>query len=844
MKKHLTILAAMLLVVSVSASAQDGGKKKKKDSKKAKTEQVATPAPAAAGAQRGPGGPGAPAAEKAPENYKAGLFGVAKTDKDWYFEIPDSLLGRRILVVTRYHSNTAGAGVYGGEEIDDCMVYWEKGANGNLLLRVDTYTIKSADENQAINKAVAVSSENPIVGSFKPEKNSPKGASRIKVTSFLEDDNSVMSLGNAKKRFNLSMPKREATFVNSVRTYPINTEVTVTRTFAYQAAQGMSSGPQASTRIPAGAQTGVVTMVLNTSFVLLPEVPMQPRQYDPRVGFFAAGVTEFSDDQQGVETLRYITRWRLEARPEDVEKQKRGELVEPIKPIVYYIDPATPEQWRPYLIAGINDWNKAFEKAGWKNAIRGEMFPDDPDMSMEDARFSVIRYLASPIANAYGPNVHDPRSGEIIESHIGWYHNVMTLVHDWYQVQVGAIDPRAQKMKYDEELMGDLIRFVSSHEVGHTLGLRHNMGSSSQTPVEKLRDKEWVEKNGHTISIMDYARFNYVAQPEDGITKDGIYPRINDYDDWAIEFGYKPTYLETMKEDHLYWNKEIIARLEANPRLWFGGEGRDSDPRAQTEDLGDNSVKASEYGVKNLKRVVVAIPEWNKEEADMYANVKRMYEAVVSQYNRYMGHVMTNIGGRYITERSIEMPGPKYQAVPKQRQKEALKYINDYLFVKPSWLVEVPYISNLTDTPDKYLYTIVNNVVSASGVLAPAKLDRMAAFAQQDKANYKPEEYLNDLYNYVFAELNNGKNVDSYRRYIQRKYVAAALDVVNSKANQFSDSRTLVLAELVKIQTKAKARVGVGDAVTKAHWQEIVKTIEKGLDPATPATAAGSYPMR
>ena len=760
---------------------------------------------------------------------KEGLFGVANKDADWFFEIPDDLLGRRILAVTRYVTNTVGSGEYGGEEVNEAMVYWEKAPNGNILLRADVLGIK-APEDDIIARAVQVSSENPIVASFKPEKGGSYGT-RIKVNSLFENDTQVFSLSpSAKRQYNLGALNRDATFLTSIRTYPINTEVTVTKTYAYNAQAGGAGGAAQGTRLPAGTATGAVTLQINTSFLLLPEEPMQPRMFDPRVGFFADGYTVFGDDQQSVETLRFICRWRLEAKPEDVERQKRGELVEPIKPIVYYIDPATPKQWRKYLIAGVNDWQAAFEKAGWKNAIHAEEWPEDnPDMSLEDARFAVIRYLASSTQNAYGPNVHDPRSGEILESHVGWYHNVMSLVHDWYQIQAGAVDPRARAMKFDEELMGDLIRFVSSHEVGHTLGLRHNMGSSSKTPVELLRDKEWVEKNGHTVSIMDYARFNYVAQPEDGIGKAGLYPRIGDYDKWAIEFGYKPTYIDDVKEDHKYWNNVIIARLAENPRLWFGGEGRDGDPRAQTEDLGDDSVKASEYGLLNLKRVITAIPEWNKEEADMYANVSRMYQGVLSQFGRYMGHVARNIGGRYITEKSIEQAGPKYEPVPKDRQKAALNFLNQQLFKKPTWLVEVPYVYNLTDRPDSYLYTQVDNIISTSQLLEMARLNRMAQFSQDFSGTYSPQEYISDLSGMIFAELDKGGAVDSYRRYVQRRFVTVALDAVKAPANAMADGRTLLLAQLLDIHKKA-AKARGGDAATKAHWQAIAKQIEDSLE--------------
>ena len=765
---------------------------------------------------------------------RSGLLGVGQHENDWYLEVPDSLLGRRMLAVTRFVSNTVGAGTYGGEEVNEAMIYWEKAPNGNLLLRADVVSIQ-ADADQIISKAVKVSSENPIVASFKPEKGGSAGTTRIKANSLFEGDVQIFSVdARTKRQYNLGGIKGDASFLNSIRTYPINTEVTVTKTYNYNApttvgTPGGQTGPR-TVNLPAGREAGTVTVVLNTSILLLPEVPMQQRWFDPRVGYFAGGYSEFSDDQQGVKDIRFITRWRLEARPEDVEKQKRGELVEPVKPIVYYIDPATPKQWRKYLIAGVNDWQVAFEQAGWKNAIHAEEWPEDnPDMSLEDARFSVIRYLASPIANAYGPNVHDPRSGEILESHIGWYHNVMTLVHDWYQIQAGVVDPRARKIKYDEELMGDLIRFVSSHEVGHTLGLRHNMGSSSKTPVEKLRDKEWVEAHGHTVSIMDYARFNYVAQPEDGIGKAGLYPRIGDYDKWAIEYGYTPTEFKTAKEDHLWWNKVIIERLSADPRLWFGGEGRDGDPRALTEDLGDDAVAASNYGILNLKRTISEIPAWNEEEADMYANVSRMYEALVGQYNRYLGHVSANIGGRYITNHSIEQQDvSKYAPVPKDRQKAALNFLNDNLFRKPSWLVEVPYIWNITDTPDSYLYNLVDNVVSASNLLSIQKLTRLDQFAGYDAANYRPEEYLSDLEGMIFSELGKGARVDNYRRYLQRRYVTAALSVVAGDAAKTADGRTLLIAQLLDIQKRA-AKAKSSDAATQAHWQALARQIETAL---------------
>ena len=533
--------------------------------------------------------PPAKVEKKAP--IAKGFFGVQREKDDVFFVIPDSLLRRPMLVTTRFISTPAGAQVYGGELANSKMLTWER-HNNQLLLRAEMFE-SLADSTQRIWKSVEASAENPIVAAFKIEETLADSTSklkqyRIKVTDFLKGDNPVTSLETYRKTgFDIGGLRGDLSYIDTVKTFPINTEIQTVKTF--------SAKPN---KIPSAAVTGLVTLRLNTSFVLLPENLMRSRTFDPRVGYFTDNFVEFNDKQQQVKRRSVIARWRLEPKEEDIEKMKRGELVEPKKPIVYYIDPATPKQWVKYLILGVEDWQKAFEQAGFKNAIIAKEWPKDrPDMSLEDARFSVIRYLASPIPNAYGPNVHDPRTGEIIESHIGWYHNVMKLVHDWYMVQAGAVDPRARKQEFDEELMGQLIRFVSSHEVGHTLGLRHNMGASAATPVEKLRDKAWVEKHGHTSSIMDYARFNYVAQPEDNISSEGIFPRINDYDKWAIQWGYSyfPN-AKSEKEERKILNDLTVKTITGNRRLWFGGEGHDNDPLALTEDLSDDVMKASDYG--------------------------------------------------------------------------------------------------------------------------------------------------------------------------------------------------------------------------------------------------------
>jgi hypothetical protein len=393
--------------------------------------------------------------------------------------------------------------------------------------------------------------------------------------------------------------QNDRSFVDTIKTYPINLEIQTLRTYA------MTSG-----KLPT-SQAGSATVSLTTSVVLLPQVPMTPRLADERVGYFNTKITQFNDDA-APEYDAYISRYRLE--PKNLKAYKAGKLSEPKKQIVFYIDPATPKKWVPYLKAGINDWNVAFEAAGFKNAIVAKDWPNDSTMSMDDARFSVLRYLPSETENAYGPRIVDPRSGEIIEAHICWYHNVLSLVKGWYIRQCGPLDKRAQTMDFPDELMGQLIRFVSSHEVGHSLGLRHNMIASQATPVEKLRDKAWVEKYGHTASIMDYARFNYVAQPEDKIGEKGLFPRINDYDKWAIKWGYqyRPEFKDPYQEKKKL-RSETTKALE-NRRLWWcGDEGKGSDPRSQTEDLGDNQMRANEYGLKNLKRVIQNLEQWTAQ---------------------------------------------------------------------------------------------------------------------------------------------------------------------------------------------------------------------------------------
>ena len=744
-----------------------------------------------------------------PSVDRKGLFHVTKMKNEWFFEIPDSLIGREFLTTVRYTSTPAGIGKFGGEQVNQQTVYFQVAPDDQILLRSRLF-INVADTAENINRAITISNENPIIGAFKVESHKDK-AYKIKVSQFFNGDNPALGLPKAvKDGFSLQGLIGEMSYIEDIKSFPMNTEVRTIKTY--------NGG--GTNRMAATSRTGKATFGLNISFVLLPEKPMMKRYFDPRVGYFTDSYTSYTDDQQRVEGKTFVTRWRLEPKPEDVEKMRRGELVEPIKPIVYYIDPATPKQWRKYLIMGVNDWQKAFEKAGFKNAIRAEEWPEnDSTMSMEDARYSCIRYLASPIENAYGPNVHDPRSGEILESHICWYHNVMSLVHNWYMVQCSSIDEAAQKMNYDEELMGQLIRFVSSHEVGHTLGLRHNFGSSSTVPVDSLRDKAWVEAHGHTPSIMDYARFNYVAQPEDGISRIGIFPRINDYDKWAIQWGYTPM-LDAKDEDEDHKMLEpMTVKAQQYKRLWWGdGESEHRDPRRQTEDLGDDPVKASYYGILNLKREIKALPQWTQDnEKDLYWNdIEIMYGHIRTQFLRYMGHVTRNIGGYRINFQPKGSTEDVYVPQPLDKQKAALNFINEQVLTEPVWLRDMSYAHRISSDPQQ----LTNGVGSTVVTNLMNRLEDLNDL-------YRPQAYLADLTKLIFTELDTKGKVTPYRVNLQNTML---MHLTRAYGNGNQKVRPAVLYTLQQLERKTKAASqSAPDAESRAHWASLYDQIGRLL---------------
>jgi len=837
MKNVLNLFCALSLMMSASAFSQQ--KDSVKVDVKAKKDTVNTAKPK----------------DKKPEKIQPfekvitnkavsdeGIITVHKVEDKYYFEIPDKALKKEFLVVTRLTKAGAemrmGTVGYAGDQISQNVISFEKGPNDKVFLRSISYVDYAKDSTSAMYKTVMRNNVNAIeqafdIKAFGKEKNSTV----IDVTDFINADNDVVSFDTRfKKGFRVGAFQKDKSFVNFVKSFPTNIEINTTKTYNRSAGE-VSPIPGA----PKPEVSGNYTVEVNSSIILLPENKMQARYFDPRVGYFTVGYTDFDENPQGVERVSLVKRWRLEPKAKDLEKYKRGELVEPEKPIVFYIDPLTPKKWILYLIQGVNDWQKAFEKAGFKNAIYAKVpnAKEDPEWSLEDARFSAIVYKPSDVPNASGPSIADPRTGEILESHINWYHNVMKLLNDWYFVQASPNDPRARKVDFDDELMGQLIRFVSSHEVGHTLGLRHNFGSSSTVPVENLRNKAWLKANGHTPSIMDYARFNYVAQPEDNVGEAGLMPRIGDYDDWAIEWGYRRFYnYNSPEKEKAHLNKWVMEKLQ-NPRLWFGTETNPYDPRSQSEQVGDNPMLAGKYGVKNLQRIMENIEAWSTKPNEDYSSLNNRFTQVSGQFARYLGHVSKYIGGVKETPKMVEQKGAIYELVSKSEQKEALKFLSENVFTTPNWLLKTSVLTKIDKSPVEVVENLQKTVLNR--VLSEGVLNKLYEGESLDANAYAVYDYLQDIKNSVFSELKSSSKIDIYRRNLQKNFVEtliartqASKPSTGRNAETISDNsdvKSLTRGVLREIKADAsKNAQNAQDAVTKYHLEDLVYRIDKALE--------------
>jgi hypothetical protein len=755
----------------------------------------------------------------------------------YLFEIPDSMLKRDILIVSRVDKNPAGLVLplvnigYAGDEAGKAVIAFEKIPGEKVALRSLIFKEFSNDTTQnGLLRSLQGNNYQTILGTF-PIKAINKNGNGIVIdlTDFINADNNVVAFGEPFVRNFLSNLIADRSYIDEIQAFPNNIEIKAVKTYNMKAA-------------PLGATPPPVTYEFNNSLVLLPKVPMKPRLADPRIGFFSNSYVDFDANPHGVAITKYIFRWRMEPKDGDMEKYMRGELVEPQKPIVIYIDPATPKKWIPYLIQGINDWQVAFEKAGFKNAIIGKEAPlNDSTWSLDDARHSALVYKPSDMPNASGPNINDPRSGEILETHINWYHSVMTLVQNWYTIQAGAIDPRTHHPDLDDELMGQLIRFVSSHEVGHTLGLMHNFGASSTVPVENLRNKAWVEAHGHTPSIMDYARFNYVAQPEDHIAEAGIFPRIGDYDKWAIEWGYKliPAAKTTADEKPIL-NKWLVDKLASGKQYFYGSQldpitndfsGDNVDPRDQSEDLGDDAMLASKYGIKNLKRIEPHLIEWLKKPGENYDRAGEIYKELVKEYGLFMGHVLKNIGGLYETPKTIEQPGPEYELVDKAKQQRAMAFLQQQLFITPYWLMDSK-LYNVTQTDFNMVTDVQNRIL-----LSLLNKNQINTLLNEESAYpgkaYTAPQMLHDLQQGIFAELNSHKPVSSYRRDLQKTYVEGIIALLDRKTATLKNDELSIIKEQAKALAAQLKNAGRGGTsrISRAHFIDLYERLNLALHP-------------
>ena len=769
-----------------------------------------------------------------------GLFKVHQVDDKHFYEIPDSLFNREMLMVSRISKTATGIG-FGGGKINTQVLRWEKKPK-KVLLRVVSYGNYAAD-SLPIHEAVVNSNFEPVLFSFDikafNKKDSLHPATVIEVDPlFTKDVNPLGMPDRFRKRYKISRMDGDRSYIESLKSYPLNIEARHVKTYA-------AGAP------PSNQSMGSISVEINNSMILLPEEPMQRRYFDERVGWFARGQVDYGLDAQQSKTVRYLDRWRLEVKDEDIEKFKAGELVEPKKQIVYYIDRATPEKWRPFIKQGIEDWQIAFEEAGFKNAIVAKDPPspeEDPEWSPEDVRYSVVRYLASPIPNANGPHVSDPRSGEILESDINWYHNVMSLLRNWFFVQTAAINPEARSTEFKEEIMGRLIRFVSAHEVGHTLGLPHNMGSSAAIPVDSLRSKSFTQKYGPAPSIMDYARFNYVAQPGDeGVA---LMPDIGVYDKHSIRWGYRPILDKTAEEEKPILNQWILDHAD-DPMYRFGHQqiGDIHDPSSQTEDLGDDAVKASEYGIANLKRIVPKLMEWTTEEGEDYNDLKTMYGQVVNQFRRYMGHVSNNIGGVYEYYKTADQEGAIYTHVDKAHQKKCMEFIQKQLFETPEWLIDQEIFNKV-----QYSGSVERvRALQVRTLNTMLHLGKMARLIENETVNgneaYSLLEMMRDLRRGVWSETRSGRKIDTYRRNLQKAHIdrlAYLMTAENQKKlsdfggyrkstvvnTSQSDIRSVARAELNNLKRDIRNGLSrISDTMSRYHLQDAMERIDTILEP-------------
>lgn len=776
-----------------------------------------------------------------------GVFTIHTIKDKVYYEIPKSELGKEFLWVSQIAKTTLGVG-YGGQAAGNRVVRWERKGN-RILLRNIIYDVV-ADPKLPVSRAVQASNNDTIIMAFNIEAIGKDDSAVIDVSRLFTTEVTELS---ARTRLRARGFDASRSFIEKTKSFPTNVEVEVSQTYTSPPDAnpgGGGGGPQpqpAPNPFAQGMRAGTnATVVMHYSMVKLPEQPMMPRLFDDRVGYFTVRKTDYGTEEQRAAQRTYITRWRLE------KKDPNAEISEPVKPIVYYVDPATPTKWIPWIKKGIEDWQPAFEAAGFKNAIIAKEAPsktEDPYWDPEDARYSVIRYLPSTIQNASGPHVSDPRTGEILESDIQYYHNVMNLARNWYFLQVGPLDARAKKLPLPDDLMGRLVEYVIAHEVGHTLGFQHNMKASATYPAEKVRNAEWVRTMGHTPTLMDYSRFNYVAQPEDNIPVEDLIPKIGPYDKWATMWGYKPIPGARTPDEEKKTLDEWARGQDSKPYLRFStADARGSDPGENTEAVGDaDAIASTTLGIKNLKRVADMLLPATTQMGEPFDDLEELYTSMLGQWTLELNHVTGIVGGFNSQQKHAGQDGVRFVIVPRERQAAAVRFLNENAFATPAWAVKADILRRIEPSGALARVNAAQERILNS-LLSNTRFDRLTEQEALDgMAAYKPADFMSDVRKGIWSELEGGPvRIDVYRRNLQNSYVDLLSTKLNGRPAVTDDYRALIKAELRDLSAAiAAAMPRTSDRQTRAHLADARDQIAKALDPkfAAPAPTTPQSPF-